>query len=218
MKLPLGKFFEYVVGRLKEHTLIALESVGLLEETVQKFEEASLEELNKLFENITQAEKKGDEVKRAFMSSLNTGHLHPEYREDFLRVTLVLDEIPGLARAIAKKMLIFKHVGISVPQEVKDVLVEIARLSKNCIESLLHIVENFPQEPSKVIEYSNQAERLEEKVDELRLHALESLFKYCKENFGVHCVALHVVIDDAETITDKCEDIADIYRLILVSR
>ncbi|MEM4369853.1 MAG: DUF47 family protein [Desulfurococcaceae archaeon] len=218
MKIPMGKFIEEILDKMRNHTLIASESIDILGRIVKEYHVKTYDELQKLFEELMHVEKKGDEIKRELMSCLRAGHLHPEDREDLLRIALVLDEIPGLAKAVAKKILVFKHINISIPVQVQKYVAEIVDNSKKCIESLVRVAEHFPHEPQKVMEYATEAEHYEEVVDELRLKALEDLFKLCMENFGVQCIALHIVIDDAETITDRCEDVADIYRLNLISR
>lgn len=218
MKIPVGRFVEGVLARIKVHAQIAAESIDILKELVSSFDNLEYDHLKNLYEKLVDVEKKGDELKRELIGELKTGYLHPEDREDFLRAILILDEIPGLVKAVSKKILIFKHIGIPIPPSIQKYLVGIAENSKRCVESLVHLVEHYPHDSQKVIEYASEAEKYEETVDDLRLDALEELFKLCRENLGIHCVALHVMIDDSETITDKCEDVADVFRLSIVAR
>lgn len=218
MKIPVGRFVEGVLGRIKVHAQIAAESISILRDLVSSFNKSEFEQLKDLYERLVEIEKRGDDLKRELIGELKTGYLHPEDREDFLRAILILDEIPGLVKAVSKKILIFKHVEIPISPSVQKYLVDIADNSKKCVESLVHLIEHYPHDPQKVMEYASEAEAYEEAVDDLRLDALEELFKVCKDNLGIHCVALHVMIDDAETITDKCEDVADVFRLSIVAR
>ncbi|MEM4717299.1 MAG: DUF47 family protein [Desulfurococcaceae archaeon] len=216
MRLPGGKILEDVVDKVSEHVNIITDGVKLLRDIVMKFYELNNEDLENMYVNLSGLENRGDDLKIQIMNMLRVSHIHPEDREDLLRLVLDIDEIIGISRAIAKKFLIFKHIGISIPESIYEHIKEMTENSIRAVEQIYRMIE--AREHEVIFEVASKVEQLEKRVDELRLQALESMYKQCLNEYRVICVALPIVIDDLEVITDLCEDIADIYRLYAISR
>lgn len=216
MRLPGGKILEEVVDEVSQHVNIITEGIKLLREIVVKYHELDTEGLEKIYANLSSLENRGDELKLHIMNMLRASHIHPEDREDLLRLVLDVDEVIGIARAIAKKFLIFKHLEIIIPESIYMHIKEMTENSIKAVEEIRMMIE--AREPEIVFDIAAKVEKLEKRVDELRLHALELTYKQCLDEYRVICIALPIVIDDLEIITDLCEDIADIYRLYAISR
>ncbi len=218
MKIPMGKVVEDLLSKVKMHASLAHQSVKILSRILSGYAELSLESLRSFYEELSRVEHSGDDLKRELIKDLTTGPLHPDDREDLMKAVLTLDEIPGLSRAVAKKMLVFKHINVEIPPSLTKHLHEMAEKSATCVEKLCQVITAFPSDMDKVLDLSAVIDQLEREVDDMRLKALEELFKTCKESLGIHCVALYTVIDDVELITDRCRDVATIYSLNLVSK
>lgn len=213
-----GRLLEEVIEEIETHASIIQTCINTLERIVKEYFALNQNELSRLYNELNSLEKQGDEYKRKLMNTLKASHIHPEDREDFLRLVFTMDEILGLSKAVAKKFLIFKHLDIAIPQSVHDQLVKIVEKSVEAVNYVKKLIESLRGEHVEIVELAHKVEELEEEVDDVRLNALEELYKVCLLGYSIVCIALPVVIDDAETITDKCEEIADIYRLHLVSR
>jgi Phosphate transport regulator (distant homolog of PhoU) len=218
MKLTGGKIFEDVVSEITHHSSIVRDGVKLLNEIIEKYDTLSLEELQENYASLSNMENQADELKRKLMNMLKATHIHPEDREDFLRLVLRIDEIIGYSKAVAKKLLVFKHLNIVIPSSVSTYVKAIINKSVESVEQLIKLVETIQSDMTHVLEIAHRIELLEKEVDDLRLRALEEIYKDCLTSYKVTCIALPIVIDDLEAITDLCQDVADIYRLHLIAR
>ncbi|MEM1719589.1 MAG: DUF47 family protein [Desulfurococcaceae archaeon] len=218
VRIAGGRLLEEVISEIEIHASLIQTGVNMLDKIVKEYSTLNPDELGALYNELDGLEEQGDEYKRRLMNFLKASHIHPEDREDFLRLVFTMDEVLGLSKAVAKKFLVFKHLNITIPQGVYDQLVRIIEKSVEAVNNVKKLIESLRGEHAEVVELAHKVEELEEEVDEIRLSALEELYKVCLLGYDVVCIALPVVIDDAETITDKCEEVADIYRLHLVSR
>lgn len=218
MRITGGKIIEEVVNEIILHTNIVREGVELLGKIVENYDAYDLDKLQENYLLLSSMENRADELKRKIMNMLKASHIHPEDREDFLRLVLYIDEIIGYSKAVAKKFLIFKHLNVIIPQLVNDYVRSIIKKSIESVDQLIKLVETLQSDISQVLDITHKIELLEKEVDDLRLKALEEIYKDCLLGYKITCVALPIVIDDIEAITDLCEEIADIYRLHLISR
>lgn len=216
MKHPGGRLVEEVLSEVSEHVNIIKEGVDKLQEIIEKYRELSYQELESLYGELSAIENRGDDLKLKIMNTLRTSYMHPDDREDFLRLILDIDEVVGVARAVAKKLLIFKHLDLSIPIDILNHIKEMVHLSVYAVQKVQEMIN--AKLPDQVFEIASIIEKYEKEVDEIRLKALEALYKQCIQECNVACIALPIVIDDVELITDLCEDIADIYRLYIISR
>lgn len=60
------------------------------------------------------------------------------------------------------------------------------------------------------------AERIEEFVDDVRVETLREILNICNEVKISTCLILKEIIDSIENAADKCEDVADIIRSIVL--
>lgn len=216
MRFPGGRIIEEVLNEVSKHVGIIKQGVERLQEMIGKYNTLAYHELEALYGDLSLLENKGDELKIAIMNTLRASHIHPDDREDLLRLVLDVDDIIGVARAVAKKLLIFKHLDIRIPSSVYDYIKEMIDHSVQAVHNVEEMINAKTQD--QVFEIASRVEKFEKEVDEIRLRALEALYKHCLSQCNVACIALPIVIDDVELITDLCEDIADIYRLYIISR
>lgn len=218
MRVVGGRLLEEIISEIVHHATLVLNGVITLNEIVHKFHVYDYSKLNDLYSELNKLEKEGDEFKRKLMNTLKASHIHPEDREDFLRLVLSMDEILGLSKAVAKKFMIFKHLSLDIPSNIHLYITNILEKSVDAAKYVKELISALRSDPSRSLELAEKIEDLEEDVDELRLATLEELYKHCISKYEMICISLPVIIDDAESITDKCEEVADIYRLHLVSR
>jgi len=213
-----GKLLEEVAGKSRDHVKRIVEGIIILGEIIKNYSELDYEEVRRKYSELNKREEESDEIKRNLMSLLKASHLHPEDREDLLRIVLTLDDIIGLAKAVTKKLMVFKHLQLEIPRGVHVALLDMAVKSIEAVRLVGELVEHVENNYTRVLEVANRIEELEEEVDEIRLRAFEELLKECSSRFKEICIVMPVVIDDMEKVTDKCEDIADLFRLYVISR
>lgn len=88
--------------------------------------------------------------------------------------------------------------------------------SVKAVDTLRDAVKLLTSDPRKALQLIYIVEEIEEKVDDIRLNALEYMYRVCSRDFQVVCLLYKEIIDDIEIITDKCEDTADTIRSIAI--
>ncbi|MEM4567952.1 MAG: DUF47 family protein, partial [Sulfolobales archaeon] len=86
------------------------------------------------------------------------------------------------------------------------------------IQLLKEAVMVLHSEPNKALSIANDIERIEEEVDEIRLKALSKVLKFCDQSEMSTCIVSKEIIDSLENSADRCEDSADVVRVIAVLR
>lgn len=218
MKLIGGRLLEEVVNEITQHSILVANGVSILSNIVKNYVEYDFDQLNRAYLELDKLEEQGDEIKRKLMNILKTSHLHPEDREDLLRLVLTIDEVIGLSKAVAKKFVIFKHLSITIPTSIHEYFVKIIDKTHEAAKCIRELVQSLQVEDTKTLELAERVERLEEEVDDLRSATLRELYKHCTSRCEIICISLPIVLDDIESITDKCEEVADMYRLHIISR
>jgi predicted phosphate transport protein (TIGR00153 family) len=213
-----GRFLEEVINRSREHVKHAIEGVTILGAVLRDYDSLSYEEVQRQYGELNRHEEESDKIKRSLMSLLRVSRIHPEDREDLLRIVLTVDDTIGLAKAITKKLVIFKHLKLELPRGLLSTLLEMVNKSIEAVKLIYDLLEYVASNYAKALEVANKIEEIEEEVDEIKLKAFEELLKECSIKFREVCIVMPVVIDDVEKITDKCEDVADLFRLYIVSR
>jgi predicted phosphate transport protein (TIGR00153 family) len=218
LKISGGKLLEELHSALVNHAELVGKSVELLRKILVNYNEIGVRELSELYTNLSDIENKADSLKREIFNLVKISKIHPEDKEDFLSLVFYTEEIAGLSKAIAKKLLIFKHLGISIPASLHGYLSEMLSKSENASVNVVKLVKMYWESGESGFELAALIEKFEKEVDELRLKALEETYRICSSEYSVICIAIPIMIDDVESITDKCESVADIYRLHVVSR
>jgi len=72
------------------------------------------------------------------------------------------------------------------------------------------------EDPRDVLAIAERIERIEESVDDVRAEALREILNICNEVKISTCLILKEIIDSIENAADKCEDVADILRSIVL--
>lgn len=214
----LSKFIEEVFEKVKTHSKDVLNGVEALDKLLKALINNELKTAEEKFNELMMIEKHADDVKREVIEELHSSFLHPDDREDILRLILELDKVLGFAKSAAKRLMILRHVGISIPSEYHNLLDEIMLHTIKASQDLVAMIEHITKDPSKALEYSIVIEKHEESVDELRFKLMEKLYSDCAKNMAPLCLFLPEIVDDLEEITDRAEDVGDIYKLFIIGK
>ena len=219
MRLLSGKFFDELHVELNKHGELVLRSVEILRDIVANYEKLKYKELVALYEELNNIEHKADNLKRSIINTLRLTRAHPEDKEDLLALVFTSDDIAGLSKAVAKKLVILKRLEVNIDEKISGIILSMLEKSVSAVRSVLALLRGLRgEEEVNIPELSHEIEKYEKEVDELRLHALEELFRECKEQYSLQCTAVPIMIDNVEEITDKCEELSDTVKLYAVSR
>jgi len=99
-----------------------------------------------------------------------------------------------------------------VTPEAKQ-LAEICQLSCDRVKTTVGLLNNVKQSAA-ILKCCEEIDRLESDADRVMRSAMSKLFR--EENDLKHLMKLRVVYDLLETITDRCEDVANIVEGIVL--
>jgi predicted phosphate transport protein (TIGR00153 family) len=183
----------------------AVEAAAYLKEVVSKgaLDEDRLKKMHDI-------EHQGDEVAHTIIGQLNKTFITPFEREDIYALTKQLDDVIDMIYTIANRLRVYKITKVN-----KD-LIEFASVieeSVRCIASAVKGMRNA-KDRKPVSESCIEINRLENVGDVMRDKALAELFETEKDPMMV--IKWKDIYQDAETVLDICEDVANVVESILV--
>ncbi len=183
----------------------AVKAASYLKEVVSKgvLDEGRLKKMHDI-------EREGDEVAHAIIAQLNKTFITPFEREDIHALTKQLDDVIDMLYTIANRLRVYK-----ITRANKD-LIEFSSVieeSVRCIASAVKGMRNA-KNTKPVLESCIEINRLENVGDLMRDKALAELFE--REKDPIMVIKWKDLYQDAETVLDICEDVANVVESILV--
>lgn len=159
--------------------------------------------------SIKQYETRGDELTGELVTLLNATYITPLEREDFLELAIKMDDIVDGLEACSVRFDLF---GI---HEATPVMVEFARNIAESSQEVLTAMKKL--EARKLLDIRQHTQRLnqlEKGGDSLLRTALRTLFS--QETDVLHVIKFKEIYEILESVTDKCEDVADVLDSVIV--
>lgn len=189
--------------------------VGYAVEASKKFSEivrseGSLREL--AYREIEDIEHMADKVTHSIIAQLNKTFITPFDREDIFRLTKELDNIVDMIYSIVNRLKVYKITGGD-----KN-LIEFASVIEKAVMSVAAAVKGMRmlKNSDKVMEACVEVNRLENIGDDMRDAVLAELFESAKDPIAI--IKWKEIYEDAEELTDICEDVAHVVESILVKQ
>ncbi len=120
-------------------------------------------------EDVFRLEQEADDVRRILIDELNKTFITPIDREDIFALSGAIDDVIDHARNTVKEMEIF---GV----ESNEVLCQMAETLQKGAEQLISSIKHLKKNPNVAVEYAVRAKRIENKMNEMYLTALNQLF------------------------------------------
>ena len=214
----LGKEKEKEVIKLcEEHMNKLVATIVGLKKTVYAFCESDETKMMSAFKEVADREKEADEIKRKVIENLSKGIFHPINREEIIRLILTADDIATNAEATTRRLRLIP-IG-KVNKDLKEGLKTMSDRLVDIVESVSNALRMLTQNPSDAIKQANEAEIIEESIDEFRMNELvPKLVAWINQSKTTgYCLMLKETIDRMENVADRCEDVADVIRSIVIS-
>lgn len=214
------------ISELKERNILqhSINHINFVVDTVKHMHNMIMAALMKdlkrsmeYFKKADESEDKADNVKRSIIEILSSGTIHPVDREYLLRLVLTADDVAAYAKAVVRRLKIILDLGYEIPAELGEMIKQMSHKILDSAALLLEAIKILTKDPKGSLKIASDVEKLEEDVDNIRINALEILFRYCRMEFGPHCMVFKELIDHLENTSDKCEDTADIIRAIAIA-
>jgi predicted phosphate transport protein (TIGR00153 family) len=202
-----GNFFEL----FDEHGKLIAEGARAFMAMVQYYNDPALRE--KYAIDVDNAEKQADRITAEVNRLLHKTFITPIDREQIHGLINAMDDILDLLQDSAEVMQLY---------DLKSVSEDVARLgdiSAKCCERVQHAVSLLPRlsQPSvaeAALKTCEEIDRLESDADRVMRSAMSKLFR---DNIEVReLIKLKAVYEHLESISDRCEDVANLIEGIVL--
>ncbi len=160
--------------------------------------------------NIKDIEHKADQNTHETVSLLHKTFITPLDREDIHKLITNLDDILDFIDASASRIFIY---GVTETSADLKIMTEICYQVAEKVQSAVNQLENI-RNPEEIIKICIDINRLENEADHALRSAVAKLFK--DETDLKKLIKLKEIYELLETVTDRCEDVANIIEGIVL--
>lgn len=169
-----------------------------------------LSESERRARNIKEVEHQGDEITHRTVKLLHETFITPLDREDIHQLVSKMDDILDFIDAAAQRIHLYDVT--EIPKEGQE-LAEICVQAAHLVQSAVGALEDL-KNPDNVVKTCVEINRLENDADHVLRSGLARLFK--EEPDTRKLIKLKEVYELLETVTDRCEDVANIIEGIVL--
>lgn len=156
-------------------------------------------------------ENEADEQVHRAVEKLHKTFVTPLDRQDILKLTAGLDDIVDRIEAISARLDLYNPK--RVMQEAKELTGVFVQAAKQVAE-MVGLIRNLKKQSSRILEHAVEINRLENEADQVYHKAIAKLFQ--EENDTKELIKWKDILDNMEMAADRCEDISDIVRGIVL--
>lgn len=196
-----GKFFDLFI----QHADLCVRGANEMVELMTNFND-----LERRVHAIESIEKQADKVTHETLESLHKTFITPLDRDDIHQLITRMDDILDLMEDVAQTISLY---------DIKAITPEAKRLAELCYSctdkvksavGLLHNMDNARQ----ILSICADIDRFESEADHVMRAAMSKLFR--DEPDVRNLIKLKAIYELLETVTDRCEDVANIIEGIIV--
>jgi predicted phosphate transport protein (TIGR00153 family) len=204
--------FKRFMPREENFFVLFDESADLIVQGAKEFRSLldDLENLERRTKLIKDIEHKADEVTHATIQLLYQTFITPLDREHIYSLISKMDDILDFIEAASERMLLF-DIRKSTPEMVAlaDICVKSAYDIKSMISGL-----NQMKKPQEMLKKCVEINSLENEADHVLRSAIAKLFR--DEPDTRNLIKYKEIYELLETVTDRCEDVANIVESIVL--
>jgi len=196
-----GKFFDLFNAHAERIVEGARELAAMI---------GTFSELDAHAQRIDAAERAADKVTHETIALLHKTFITPFDREQIHQLITTMDDILDLIQDVAESVALYDLR--SVTPEARQ-LAEICQMCCDRVKTAVGLLTNVKQS-SAILKCCEEIDRLESDADRVTRSALQKLFR--DETDVKQILKLRVVYDLLESITDRCEDVANVVEGIVL--
>jgi len=170
----------------------------------------SFSELEAHAQRIDAAERAADKITHECISLLHRTFITPLDRDQIHQLITSRDDILDLIQDVAESVALYDLRRIT--PEAKQ-LADICHMSCERVKETVSLLTNFKRADA-IMKNCEEIDRLESDADRVMRSALSKLFR--EENDLKQVIKLRVIYDLLESITDRCEDVANVVEGIVL--
>ena len=195
-----GNFFEM----FNQHADRIVEAAHAFSQLVANYNDPHLRE--KYNQDVDNAERAADRVTHEVNRTLHQTFLTPLDREQIHSLINTMDDVADLIQDSAETMALYdvRHMTEEITR-LTDLSVKCCERVRDAVKMLAKIAE--PATTEAAIKTCEEIDRLESDADRVMRAAMSKLFR--EEPDVREVIKLKAIYELLETITDKCEDVAN---------
>ncbi|WJF88949.1 DUF47 domain-containing protein [Paraburkholderia bonniea] len=196
-----GKFFEI----FNAHAKCIVSASHELELLIDNLADAEVHK-----QNVQAAEKAADKLTHETIDLLHKTFITPLDRDEIHKLITTMDDILDLMEDVATAISLY---------DVQAVTSEASQLAHICTETAEHVqaavgMLSDMKQASQILKGCEEIDRLESEADRVLRSAISKLFR--EEDNVKTLIKLKAIYELLESITDKCEDVANIIEGIVL--
>jgi len=196
-----GRFFDI----FNAHAARIVEGSKELAEMIGKFSD-----LEAHAQRIDAVERAADKLTHECITLLHKTFITPFDRDQIHQLITRMDDILDLIQDVAESIALYDLR--KVTPEAKQ-LAEICQMCCDRVQAMIGLLPDLSRSDA-IFKCSDEIDRLESDADRVMRSALQKLFR--EENDLKQVMKLRVVYELLESITDRCEDVANIVEGIIL--
>jgi len=198
-----------------DHLYKVIEIVEHAKNVIEAYNRKDLALMENEWQKVFKLEKEADDIKRKILQYLSQGMFHPMDREDIIRLIFTTDDIASYAKAWSRRLLFISVDEKMIENIIKD-FITIASMVYEATKLIGDAVRKLTESTEEVLAIADRIERIEEYIDDARVETLKKILNVCSDIKISTCLMLKEVIEFIENAADRCEDVADILRSIVL--
>ncbi|BAN23065.1 DUF47 domain-containing protein [Caballeronia insecticola] len=196
-----GKFFEI----FNAHAKCMVDASRELELLIDNLEDAEVHK-----QNVQTNEKRADKLTHETIDLLHKTFITPLDRDEIHKLITTMDDILDLMEDVATAISLY---------DVRAVTSEASQLAHICTATCLRVQQAVGlladmKRASEILKICEEIDRLESDADRVLRSAMSKLFR--EEDDVKTLIKLKAIYELLETVTDKCEDVANIIEGIVL--
>ena len=196
-----GRFFELFNEHAEQIVQGSRELAALM---------ANGDDLERRAHNIESIEKRADRITRSTIELLHKTFITPIDRDDIHQLISKMDDILDLLEDSAQLMFLY---GVREPTPETKKLADICVICCEKVQSAVNLLSSMDN-AAAIMAICNDIDRLESDADHVMRAAIARLFR--DEPDVRELIKLRTVYEHLETVTDRCEDVANIIQGIVL--
>ena len=201
---PKEERFFYILHKMAR---AVCEGRDNFEKLIKNYDNATPLERKAMIKAVKSSEKLCDDNIHRIISTLNKTFITPIDREDIHRLAVLLDDIMDYMEAIAVRLDLYRIKKLPRP------VIPMTELIVSSIGEVERIVYNL-RNMKRIQQHTVKIHTLENQADSLLNESVAELFN--KNYKPVDIIKFKELYEWLETITDRCEDVADVVESIVI--
>jgi predicted phosphate transport protein (TIGR00153 family) len=171
---------------------------------------SDFDELERRTFDIETIEKRGDKITHDTIDLLHKTFITPIDRESIHRLITRMDDILDLSEDVAQSVVLY-DLRSSTPEACK--LAALCVASCEAVQRAIGLLGNMTNAEA-ILKICLEIDKLESEADHVMRSAMARLFR--EENDVKNLIKLRSIYELLETVTDACEDVANLIEGIVV--